>query len=162
MCSRTEVRFEDVVVGELNDRARHFVSNFPLQTPMPHCRTYPHTRLKGTGLVGVHDLVPVPVPPLTRGPYPRGFPYPCRSLLIISPIRFPLLLGVMSPLVIVISLVVIIVFPLLLCRFVVLSPRNFVHPQFHRRGSLSQPTSLCKGEGQLLLCLFCACWGVGG
>jgi len=29
-----EVGFEDAVVGELNDRARHFVSNLPLQTVM--------------------------------------------------------------------------------------------------------------------------------
>ena len=45
----------------------------------------PHTHLKGTGLVRVHDLVPVPIPPLTRVPYLHGFPYPCRSL---SPMLF--------------------------------------------------------------------------
>jgi hypothetical protein len=34
----------------------------------------------GTGLVGVHNLIPLPVPMLTRCLYPRGFPYPCHSL----------------------------------------------------------------------------------
>ena len=73
---------ERQVGSELNvERSRTTFCDLPLQTPMPHCRMYPHTRLKGTGLVGVHDLIPVPVPPLTRGPYPRGFPYPCRSLV---------------------------------------------------------------------------------
>jgi len=40
---------------------------------MPHCQRYP-------GFGRVQIFVPVHVPRLTRGRYPRGFPYPCRSL----------------------------------------------------------------------------------
>ena len=51
-----------------------------VETLMLHCQTYPHIHLKSTNLVGVHNIIPVPVPPLTHGLYPCGFPYPWQSL----------------------------------------------------------------------------------
>jgi hypothetical protein len=67
---------------------------------LPNCSSfvvlkggYPATHAEGTGKSRVRLCQPIPVPVHTCAIYPRGFVYPCRSLLIIQKNVVPCMLA---------------------------------------------------------------------